>query len=152
MADATFKVSDVKSLKELAHVLTYPIISVAYFLQSGPNISLENQFHYEISQNLTQSQQLALLLLIFAAKTLFICIFVGIFDVLITFWDGLDVLLTIASVIFIAFGIMGLFANSAHPLLKEINNFWFIASLVWGFACSGRIEKKNESKTSKDQK
>ncbi|WP_296509752.1 hypothetical protein [Rhodoferax sp.] len=147
MTDSIFKVSDVKSLKELAHVLTYPLIAVAYFMQSGPSIGWEDQWRWGIPESLTVTGQLSLFFIYFALKSIWVCAAVGVVDVLVTQlnWEYGEVLLAIASIVFIGVGLMGLFAQDMHPLLAKVNKFWFVACLVWGFACSGRLERATKS-------
>jgi hypothetical protein len=146
MTDPIFKVSDVKSLKELAHVLTYPLIAVAYFIQSGPSIGWEDHGHWGIPESLTITGQLSLFFIYFALKSIWICVAVFILDMISSQieWEYGDLLLVIASIVFIGVGLMGLFAQDAHQLLAKVNKFWFVSCLVWGFACSGRLERGNK--------
>lgn len=143
MADLTFKVTDVKSLKELAGILTYPMIAIAYFIQSSPSIGWEDSWHFGISESLPERIQLTQLFLIFTLKTIWICGIFGAIKIGLREldWEHLDLVLAMASIVFIGIGLMGFFAKTASPLLSSVNDFWFAACLVWGFSCSGRIER-----------
>ena len=147
MADPIVKISDVKSLKELAHVLTYPTVAVAYFLQSGPGIGWEGHWHWGIPESATLTGQLTLFFLYFTLKAIWVCCAVAIVDVFImqSDWYYTDLILMIASVVLLGIGLMGLFANESSGLLSQLNKFWFFACLVWGFACSGRLDRVRTS-------
>lgn len=144
MADPTFKVSDVKSFKELAGILTYPMIAIAYFIQSGPDIGWEDSWHFGINESLPERAQLLLFFLYFTLKTIWICGIFGAINIVLhqSDWEYLELVLAIASVVFIGIGLMGFFARTTSPLLNGVNDFWFAACLVWGFSCSGRIERE----------
>jgi hypothetical protein len=143
MADSFFKVSDVKSLKELAHVLTYPTVAVAYFLQSGPSIGWEGSWNWGIPESITLKGQLFLFFFYFTLKSILICSVVALIDVFImqSDWQYTEVVLMVASIVLLGVGLMGLFANESSALLSKLNKFWFFACLVWGFACSGRLDR-----------
>lgn len=147
MADPFFKVSDVKSLKELAHVLTYPLIAVAYFLQSGANVGWEGKWQWGIPENMPLAGQYFLFFLYFTLKAIWVCAGVAIVDVSLTRfnWEYSELVLLVASIVFIGIGLLGLVAPESHPLLARINKFWFFACFVWGFACSGRLDSGKET-------
>jgi hypothetical protein len=142
MSDPTLKISDVKSLKELAGILTYPVIAIAYFIQSGPGIGW-GDWHVGINESFPKPAQLSLFFLYFTLKTIWVCGIFGAADIVLrqTDWEHLELVLVVASVVFIGIGLMGFFARTAFPLLNSVNDFWFAACLVWGFSCSGRIER-----------
>jgi len=143
MTDPFFKVSDVKSLKELAHVLTYPTIAVAYFLQSGPSIGWADYWHWGIPATATPTLQLFFFFIYFTLKAIWICSAVAVVDAFLTHsnWHYIELILTVVSLVFIGVGLMGLFAHDSSPQLSQLNKFWFFAFLVWGFASSVRLDR-----------
>ena len=143
MAEPFLKVTDVKSLKELAQVLTYPVIAVAYFLQSGPGIGWDGSWHWGIPDHANAVGQVFFFFLYFVLKAIWVCSFVDVVDILImqSGWEYTELVLMILSVALIGMGVMGLFAHNAFPQLALLNKFWYFAFLVWGFSCSGRLDR-----------
>lgn len=117
MADPTFKVSDAKSLKELAGNLTYPMIAIAYFIQSGAGIGWGDSWYFGIDESLPKRAQLTLFFLYFVLKAIWICGIFGAFDIWLrqSSWEHLDLVLLVASIVFIGIGLMGFFAKTAFP-------------------------------------
>lgn len=143
MSDPIFKISDVKSLKELAQALTLPLIAVAYFLQTGPQIGWKDLGYWSIPDGIPIANQLLFYFLFFTLKSIWICSGVTIVDSLFILLDSeyARIGLLVGNIVFLGTGILGLVASDSHPLLQHVNKFWFFACIVWGFACMSRIEK-----------
>jgi hypothetical protein len=141
------KITDVNSLKTVSTLLTLPMLCVAYFLQSGAQIGWDGNTWFNIPVDLPSSIQVHRLLLIFFLKSVWIS-FLGMFA-----YGALGAIhiyvkqpiLPMLAVVMLAFGILGIFARDAFPLLNLIGPFWFYASIVWALFLNSMTAQMDES-------
>lgn len=133
MIDIVPKVTDVNSLKSVSAILALPMLCVAYFLQSGPQISWDSSIWFNIPTDIPESSQLTRLLLIFFLKSLWASFFgamaygaFGLLHVGVKF-----PVLPVISVLLLAFGILGVFGKSEFSVLALVAPFWYYACIVW---------------------
>lgn len=135
MTDITPKITDAKSLQDLAKIFALPMVSVAYIFQTGAIISWDGNVWFGMSPELPPEIQFNRLILIFILKAIwsgaiaaFAYAVLGSIHVATDHW-----LLPIIAAVFFAIALFGLFGVSRFPQLKPIDSFWFYASMVWGF-------------------
>lgn len=139
MADVMPKLTDVKNLQDLSKILAWPMLAVAYFLISGPQISVDGSIWFGIPDHLSEAVQTRRFFLIFGLKAI---------------WSGGIALLTykliaelhfelylktnfllfpvIAALLF-AYALLSIFGHDHFIWLQYLNSFWAYAAIVWGF-------------------
>lgn len=129
------KFGDVKALKDLAKVFAFPVLAVAYILQTGMQIEWNENVWFDLGSNLPEEIQFNRFLIIVIAKALWSSIFGGIAYLVLAaahifIWD---MVLPIIAMVLFTFGFLGLFQFGFTPKFEEANAFWFYACFVWGF-------------------
>jgi hypothetical protein len=133
MADLFPKLTDVGSLKAASALLALPMLCVAYTFQTGAEISFDGTVYFDVTEDLSQNQQIARLLLIFFLKSIWIS-FLGMIGYSILGYLHFEFdfpFLLLSAVLLLAFGIFGIFGGEVFPLLKVISPFWFYCSIIW---------------------
>jgi hypothetical protein len=128
------KIIDIQTLKGVSALLALPMLCVAYFLQTGPQICLGESHCFGLNANLTVVQELGRLILIFVLKSI-AASFVGFVAYVLVAAAHLHIrfpLVQLTSIVMIAFSILGIFSSGKFPQLKLIDPFWFYGLLVWG--------------------
>lgn len=134
--DVLPKIADVKTLKDLSKILIYPMLIAAFIVQTGLTLSL-GSIYLEVSQESPVLAQSLNFLLIFALKAAFISLITGCFHWLILYVHIITHLaaLRVISVLFLAFGFIGIFAGDGFVFLNTLNKMWFYTAFVIGFYC-----------------
>ncbi|MDR5838785.1 hypothetical protein [Caballeronia sp. LZ034LL] len=139
MTDLMPKLTDVKSLQDLSKILAWPMLVVAYFLATGPQIGFDGDLLLDIPDGLPMSTQTWLFFFIFILKALwsggiaaFVYILIGElhFEAYIR-WNLL--IFPYISAFLFALALLGIFGSSRFVWLRNLNSFWCYAAIVWGF-------------------
>jgi hypothetical protein len=139
MTDLMPKLTDVKSLQDLSKILAWPMLVVAYFLATGPQITLDGAIVLDIPDDVPMSTQTWLFFGIFALKAFwsggiaaFAYAVIGELHKEMYFrWKW--VLFPYVSAILFAFALLGIFGSSQFVWLRNLDSFWCYAAIVWGF-------------------
>lgn len=130
----TPKITDISSIKGISTLLALPMLCIAYFLQTGSNISFGNFMVLDLDQGLSEHIQLKQLIFIFVLKSIWISSFgllaYGLLSYIYVNFTYPVIELT--SVLMIAFALFGIFCSSQFIQLKLIEPFWFYGFIVWG--------------------
>lgn len=130
------KIADVKILKELSKVLIVPMLIAAFIVQTGLSLSV-GPIYLSISPEYPLLTQLFVFLIIFVLKGLFVgllafsCHVLLIYSHLFTNFRSLKMF----AVLFLAFGLLGVFAGGDLVFLNVLNKMWFYTAFVTGFYC-----------------
>ncbi len=135
MTDITPKITDAKSLQDLAKIFALPMVAVAYIFQTGATISWDGNVWFGMNPELPEEIQFNRLIFIFVLKAIWSGAIAAFAYALLGFIHIAtdDRLLPVIAAILFALALFGLFGVSRFPQLKPIDSFWFYASMVWGF-------------------
>lgn len=139
MTDLMPKLTDVKSLQDLSKILAWPMLVVAYFLVTGPQITWDGEVWFGIGDGLPMAVQTRRFFFIFVLKALwsggiaaFAYIFIGELHAGIYIrWNW--VLFPYISALLFALALLGIFGSSRFVWLQHLDGFWSYAAIVWGF-------------------
>jgi hypothetical protein len=139
MTDLMPKLTDVKSLQDLSKILAWPILIVAYFFVTGPQIEIDGTVWFSIADDLPMDVQTRRFFLIFILKAIwsgsiaaFAYVFIGELHAEVYIrWKWL--LFPYVSAILFALALLGIFGSSQFVWLRSLDSFWYYAAIVWGF-------------------
>ncbi|AQH01660.1 hypothetical protein A9R05_23030 [Burkholderia sp. KK1] len=138
MTDLMPKLTDVKSLQDLSKILAWPMLVVAYFLATGPQIEFDGLW-FGIVDDLPMDVQTRRFFLIFVLKAIwsgsiaaFVYLFIGELHKLLYIYRNI-VLFPYVSAFLFALALLGIFGSSQFIWLKNLDSFWCYAAIVWGF-------------------
>jgi len=128
------KIADISSIKGISKLLSLPMVCVAYILQTGTEIHIDNWEIISVSPNLPEQIQLNRLILIFILKSIFISAITIMGYELVKFIhiQSQKPILEVISMLCIAFALLGIFGLEHFPQIGLINPFWFYSFIVWG--------------------
>lgn len=139
MTDLMPKLTDVSSLQDLSKILAWPMLVVAYFFITGPQIEFNGTVWLDIPDDLPMHNQTWLFFFIFILKALwsgsiaaFAYIFIGELHSLLYIYRNIVLFPYVASILF-ALALLGIFGSSQFIWLKNLDSFWCYAAIVWGF-------------------
>lgn len=141
--DITPKISDAKSLQDLSKIFALPMVAVAYIFQTGPVISWDGNVWLEIVTGLPPEIQIRRLFFIFVLKSIWSGAIAAFAYAVLAYAHIAthDFLLPIIASMLFAVSLFGLFGVSRFPQLKQIDNFWFYAAMVWAFFLTAMAEQ-----------
>jgi hypothetical protein len=132
MIESLPKLADLKLLKELSKVIITPMLIAAVIIQTGlefESLSIEVK---EEDSLFSQGIKFSIIFLVKGSLTAMFSVLIHqvlIYLHIITNFFALHAL----SILFLAFGFIGLFAGEELLFLKELNKMWFYTSFVSGF-------------------
>lgn len=155
MTDLMPKLTDVKSLQDLSKILAWPMLIVAYFLVTGPQIEFNDAVWFDIPDSLPMDIQTRRFFLIFILKAVwsggiaaFVYLFVGELHAQLYIYRDIVLFPYISAVLF-ALALLGIFGSSQFIWLRNLDSFWCYAAIVWGFFLLAMTEQLVEPLSSK---
>lgn len=135
-ADLAPKLTDLKNLQDLAKIFALPMLAVAYILQTGLVVSVEDWFRLEVDWERNTVFVWTMVMFIVVLKTLWMAlcgmIAHGIIWVLQT--EISELVYPLSAMCLFTLGLLGLFPPEEIVVrVSSVSNFWFYACFVWGF-------------------
>lgn len=135
-ADLAPKLTDLKNLQDLAKIFALPMLAVAYILQTGLVVSVEDWFRLGVNWDHNAVLVWSVVLFIVVLKTLWmaLCGMVahGIIWALHTEFS--EQVYPLSAMCLFTLGLLGLFPpEEIAGRVSSVSNFWFYACFVWGF-------------------
>ncbi|MGA8134472.1 MAG: hypothetical protein WCA48_10025 [Pseudomonas gingeri] len=135
-ADLVPKLTDLKNLQDLAKIFALPMLAVAYILQTGLVVSVEDTVWLSVNWEGNLAAAWLMTLFIVVLKTLWMAfcgtLVNGLIWVLQTEFNAL--FYPISAMCLFTLGLLGLFPPQELAVrVTSVSTFWFYACFVWGF-------------------
>jgi hypothetical protein len=135
-ADFAPKLTDLKNLQDLAKIFALPMLAVAYILQTGLVVSVEDTIWFSVDWEGNAAAAWLMALFIVVLKTLWSAacgtLVNGAIWVLQTEFN--ELFYPITAMCLFTIGLLGLFPpQELATRVMSVSSFWFYACFVWGF-------------------
>jgi hypothetical protein len=134
--DLAPKLTDLKNLQDLAKIFALPMLAVAYILQTGLVVSVDDSVWFSVNWERNAVFVWTMVLFIVVLKTLWMAfcgmIAHGVIGLLHTEFSQL--VYPLSAMCLFTLGLLGLFPpREIVERVSSVSNFWFYACFVWGF-------------------
>ncbi|WP_092326890.1 MULTISPECIES: hypothetical protein [unclassified Pseudomonas] len=135
-AELVPKLTDMKSLQDLAKIFALPMLAVAYIMQTGLVVSIDDTIWFSVNWEGKQAAAWLMVFFIVILKTLWMAfcgMFVhGIIGLLHTQIN--ELVYPVSAMCLFTLGLLGLFPpEDLAARVVSVSSFWFYACFVWGF-------------------
>lgn len=135
-ADFAPKLTDLKNLQDLAKIFALPMLAVAYILQTGLLVSVNDTVWFSVNWEGNSAGAWLMALFIVVLKTLWsaFCgtLVNGFIWILQT--ELSELIYPLTAMCLFTLGLLGLFPpQDLAARVMSVSTFWFYACFVWGF-------------------